>query len=334
MIRRMTPCFCSVSFAKAAMSRTINWWIRPEAMREALAMREWDIILSDFAMPKFSGLAALVMLKESNLDLPFIIVSGKIGEETAVQLMKAGAHDYILKGNLARLAPVIERELQEAGERGKRKKAEEALREIEKRFRATFEFAASGIVHIDINGRFLRVNRKLCDLTGYSREELDMTTFCEITDPDDSDTYEECMRQLLAGKSPAFSIEKRFLRKNGSPFWAGLTMSLVCNASGDPDYVIGIIDDISERKRMEEELAEKITQLEAALAKVKQLEGIIPICMYCKKIRDDKESWHQLERYITEHSEALFSHGVCPECHEKAMSEIVQLKREILPDVS
>lgn len=305
----------------------------PEAMREALAMRKWDIVLSDFAMPGFSGLAALMMLKESGLDIPFIIVSGKIGEETAVQLMKAGAHDYILKGNLARLGPVIERELQEAGERRKRKKTEEELREVEKRFRATFEYAASGIAHIDIDGRFLRVNRKLCDLTGYTREEFAMTTFCELTHPDDFAACQECIRQLLAGKSPACSIENRFLRKNGALFWASLTLSLVCKTSGDSDYVIGIIEDISERKQMEEELADKITQLEAALAKVKQLEGIIPICMYCKKIRDDKESWHQLERYITEHSEAFFSHGVCPECHARAMSEIAHLKRELLSDV-
>jgi PAS domain S-box-containing protein len=295
-------------------------------------MRKWDIVLSDFTMPKFSGLAALVMLQESYIDLPFIIVSGKIGEETAAQLMKAGAHDYILKGNLVRLAPVIERELREAGERRKRKKAEEALREVEKRFRATFECAASGIAHIDIDGQFLRVNRMLCDFTGYTREELDKTTFCEISHPDDFDAYQECISQLLAGKSSAFSIEKRFFRKNGSPFWASLTLSLVCKTSGDPDYVIGIIEDISERKRMEGDLADKIAQLEAALAKVKLLEGIIPICMFCKRIRDDKESWHQLEMYITEHSEALFSHGVCPECHDKAMSEIVNFKRGFLSD--
>jgi hypothetical protein len=64
-------------------------------------------------------------------------------------------------------------------------------------------------------------------------------------------------------------------------------------------------------------LREKVEQLEEALGKVKLLEGIIPICMYCKKIRDDEESWQQLENYITKHSEALFSHGICPECFEK-----------------
>lgn len=79
--------------------------------------------------------------------------------------------------------------------------------------------------------------------------------------------------------------------------------------------------EISERKAVEGELAAKVTQLEATLARVKQLEGIIPICMYCKKIRDDKDSWSQVEAYITEHSEAFFSHGICPECEEKVQKE-------------
>lgn len=77
-------------------------------------------------------------------------------------------------------------------------------------------------------------------------------------------------------------------------------------------------------RESERELTDKVALLEAALTKVKQLEGIIPICMYCKKIRDDKESWQQLEEYITQHSEALFSHGICPECYRKATSEYLE----------
>jgi DNA-binding NtrC family response regulator len=91
---------------------------------------EWDVIISDYVMPSFSGLDALRTMKKSGLDLPFIILSGKIGEETAVDLMKAGAHDYIEKGNMARLAPAIERELQEAEMRKKRREAEATLRRL------------------------------------------------------------------------------------------------------------------------------------------------------------------------------------------------------------
>ncbi|MRR33660.1 response regulator [bacterium] len=86
-------------------------------------------------------------------------------------------------------------------------------------------------------------------------------------------------------------------------------------------------NEILERTAVEEKLADKVTQLEATLARVKQLEGIIPICMYCKKIRDDKDSWSQIEQYITEHSEALFSHGICPDCMKKQEEEFAALKR-------
>jgi DNA-binding NtrC family response regulator len=106
---------------------------RVQTLREmdrAIASQKWDIILSDYVMPLFSGLEALQTMKAHGLDMPFIIVSGKIGEETAVELMKAGAHDYIVKGNLARLAPAIERELQEAEVRKRKKEAEEELRKF------------------------------------------------------------------------------------------------------------------------------------------------------------------------------------------------------------
>ena len=84
-----------------------------EALRAALQEKTWDIILSDYHLPRFSGLQALLLFKESGMDIPFILVSGMIGEELAVEAMKTGAHDYIMKGNLARLVPAIERELRE-----------------------------------------------------------------------------------------------------------------------------------------------------------------------------------------------------------------------------
>ena len=98
------------------------------AMRAALAGQQWHLILSDYEMPEFSGLEALQVMKESGLDLPFIIVSGKIGEETAVAAMKAGAHDYIMKDNVARLVPAVERELHEAKVRQERRQAEEEVK--------------------------------------------------------------------------------------------------------------------------------------------------------------------------------------------------------------
>ena len=118
----------------------------PEAMHEALATKKWDVVISDYVMPRFSGLEALGILKESGFDIPFIIVSGKIGEETAVETMKNGAHDYILKGNLARLAPAIKREMEEAETRGKRKQAEEERYKIEQQFQHAQKLESLGIL--------------------------------------------------------------------------------------------------------------------------------------------------------------------------------------------
>ena len=99
-----------------------------DQMRAALDRDEWDAIISDYNIPSFGALAALDIIKKRKLDIPFIIVSGKIGEDLAVAAMKAGAHDYLMKGNLSRLAPAIEREIREAGERRRRRQAEEAIR--------------------------------------------------------------------------------------------------------------------------------------------------------------------------------------------------------------
>ncbi len=100
----------------------------PEAMKAALATASWDIVIADYSMPRFNGLAALKVLKETGQDLPFLIVSGSIGEELAVAAMKSGVHDYIMKNNMARFLPAVERELREAKNRRARRQAEEQLK--------------------------------------------------------------------------------------------------------------------------------------------------------------------------------------------------------------
>src|ERR1041385_2809354 len=105
---------------------------------EAMLEREWDVVISDYAIPGFGGEAALSLLRKRRIDVPFIIVSGAIGEEIAVAAMKTGAHDYVMKTNLARLLPAITRELREADERRQRRRIEEELRASEERFSKAF----------------------------------------------------------------------------------------------------------------------------------------------------------------------------------------------------
>ncbi|CAH1904935.1 putative Diguanylate cyclase [Candidatus Nitrotoga sp. HW29] len=218
-----------------------------EGLRQALKQGEWDLVLSDHSMPTFDSFAALQIVQQSGRDLPFIIVSGAIGEDLAVAAIKAGAHDYLLKNNLKRLIPAIERELQAA-------QARHIHFQSEQRFRATFEQAAVGIAHVGLDGRWLRVNNKLCVITGYSEEELLANDRPSITYPDDMPDELDSMQQLLAGDVSSSTKEIRYTRKDRSLVWVNLTWSLTRASTGEPDYFIEVIEDITQRKEATERL--------------------------------------------------------------------------------
>ncbi|MBX6313363.1 MAG: PAS domain-containing sensor histidine kinase [Isosphaeraceae bacterium] len=129
------------------------------------------------------------------------------------------------------------------------KRAEERALEAERRFRATFEQAAVGMAHIGLDGRWLLVNQTLCDLVGYTHEELRERTFQDITHPDDLEADLTNLHRLLDGAIGTYTMEKRYLRKDGAPLWIGLTVSLVRDNAGKPLYLIAVIQDIAERKR-------------------------------------------------------------------------------------
>lgn len=131
------------------------------------------------------------------------------------------------------------------------KQTEVALRESEERFRAMFNQAAVGITLIGLDGRFLQINSALCEITGYSHEELIQMNFQEITHPDDLEVDSENARRVLAQEISDYSLEKRYIRKDGSIVWVNLTSSAVWDANGLPKYALGIIEDISKRKRVE-----------------------------------------------------------------------------------
>ncbi|HEY0073319.1 MAG TPA: PAS domain S-box protein [Abditibacteriaceae bacterium] len=134
------------------------------------------------------------------------------------------------------------------------KRAAVALRESEERFRATFEQAAVGIAHVSLEGHFLRVNQKLCDILGYESDELMNLNFDQITHPDDLHLHPPAMKKLLAGEIQDLLLEKRYLHKNGTAIWTTVTVALRRNEDGSPRYFISVIEDISTRKRAEEAL--------------------------------------------------------------------------------
>jgi len=192
---------------KAGIQPAVERVETADAMKKALQKQEWDVVIADYVLPCFSGLDAINVLKKTGKDLPFIIVSGKIGEDTAVETMKAGAHDYIMKGNLARLLPAIEREIEEAKGRQKRRDAEEKLihshnelahttvalektnkqlrGEIEERHKAerqalemkehlqnVIDSASEIIISIDANKRITTWNKTAEITTGYKQKDV------------------------------------------------------------------------------------------------------------------------------------------------------------------
>ncbi|NEP00216.1 MAG: PAS domain S-box protein [Symploca sp. SIO2E9] len=170
--------------------------------------------------------------------------------EEALQKAQECLENKIQKRTL-QLAQVNTQLRQEIRER---KQSEALLRESQERFRVTFEQAAVGITHVGTEGHFLRVNSKLCDILGYTREEILRLTCQSITHPDDLDGELEYVRQMLVGEIEAYSLEKRYIRKDGKYIWTNLTVSLVHHTSGEPKYFIAVVEDISDRKGVESEI--------------------------------------------------------------------------------
>jgi two-component system, cell cycle sensor histidine kinase and response regulator CckA len=226
-------------------------WERVEdapAMREALTRGTWDIVLSDWALPRFGALSALTLLKEVRPDIPFLIVSGTIGEETAVTALRAGALDFVLKGNLSRLAPAIERELREAETRKAHRQAEEDLRASETRYRALFESSPQPMwVYDQVTLGFLAVNDAAVQHYGYSREEFAAMTIEEIQPPADV----AALREELTSRTDAKRMW-RHEKKDGSIINVEIKAHDF-NFEGRRGRLV-LANDVTERARLEEQL--------------------------------------------------------------------------------
>lgn len=220
-----------------------------EKMKLEILRENWDLIISDFALPKFDGLSALRIYKDSKLDIPFLIVSGTIGEEVAVNAMKQGAHDYLMKDKLDRLAPAIERELREVSIRRERKKAEEEIRKLS----LVVIQSPSAIEITDTNGIIEYVNPKHFQITGYPPEEKigKKSIFLDIENPK-SEKIKILHKELLANRE--WKGEYWNTRKNGEPYWEDVTINPIKDQNDVITHYLITRDDITKRKNMEDEL--------------------------------------------------------------------------------
>ena len=218
------------------------------SMRAALVKSTWDIVISDSAMPQFSASAALAILKETASDVPFIIVSGTIGEEAAVAAMREGASDFLLKGKLARLSPVIARELRESKVRAARRKAEDDLRASEARYRVLFESSPVPMWVLDTETlRFLAVNEAAVRHYGFGRDEFERMTLEDISPQKDTPVSRE---GIVPPTDERQTTHHR--RKDGSVIHVEIQAHDLAFEKRRARLVVA--NDVTERQRLEEQL--------------------------------------------------------------------------------
>ncbi len=272
-----------------------------EALTAALSGESWDVVLCDYAMPGFGGLEALALVRASGLDLPFLLISGTVGEDVAVEAMRAGAHDYLLKDRLTRLGAAVERELHEAEERRERRRAQDAERAaqaetrrllaeaeasrrallsavedlqaaaVERRLQTSaLEAAANAIVITDRDGAVVWANPAFAALTGYALEEARgqnprVLVRSGLTPPEQ---YAALWRTILAGEVWRGELVNR--RKDGTLYPEEQTITPVRDGSGAIAHFVAVKQDVSERREAEA----RRQSLEAQLRQAQKMESV------------------------------------------------------------
>ncbi len=247
--------------------------------------RHLDVVLTDLELPDSEPEETFVTLHRHSPNLPIVVLTGCQDEALARKTVRAGAEDYLFKqeisGSLLAHALIyalqrqgikqaLRRSRDELEARVERRTAElervnAALRESEARFRVVFERAPLGVTRTSLDGRWLRVNQRFCEIVGYTREELYQMHYQDITHPEHLDADVKYARRLLAGDIPNFSLEKRYICKDDEIIWVNITVTLVRKPSGELDYFISVIEEITARKRAEAALQASEERLRALI---------------------------------------------------------------------
>lgn len=232
-------------------------------MAAALDRQTWDVVLSDHNMPQFDAPAALRLIRERGLDLPFIIVSGSIGEEVLAAAMTAGAHDYIPKDNLSRVVPAVKRVLGEAAQRSSRRMSDLALRESEERYALAVLGSRDGLWDWNLTTGRVHYSSRFQDMLGYAEDTFGETieSFTDLIDDDHRGMVLDAIRAHLEQRVP-YDVELRLVTKQGEGRWFCSRGQALWDQAGRAVRMAGSISDVTERKHAEMTLKEKLAIIE------------------------------------------------------------------------
>jgi two-component system, cell cycle sensor histidine kinase and response regulator CckA len=273
----------------------------PAAMRVALESQEWDVILCDYSMPQFNALQALALLKEMKLDVPFIIISGTVGEDVAVQAMRAGAHDYLMKDNLMRLVPTIERELAEAENRRARHQAEESLKASESELRALFAAMSDVIIVLDAEGRHLKVAPSNPPHLYQAAVERIGKTLHDVFPKAKADLFLDYIHRAL-NKKRMHRLEYS-LSIDGRDMWFEGSVSPMTE-----DSVIWIARNITARKQAEEEEARLNAHIETQRQRLNNIIANVPGIVWESAGEPDAPT--QSLDFVSDYAETMLGYSV------------------------
>jgi PAS domain S-box-containing protein len=231
-------------------------------MKEALSGGEWDIIFADYTVPGFGALPALKILRDSGFDIPFIIITGTIDEETAVSAMKGGADDYIMKDRLGRLVPSVERSLAEFATRREHKRAQKEAGAANAKLAAIVEMIPDIFSIIDLNGRIQMVNSSFDKFTGKKRSYLVGRSFLESFPLDDAVQFSMDEAQAFSPKTVLRT--ESVIRKNRKEYYFDTMSVPLPDTGGEITGIVSISRDNTEKKNIELELQNRISQLQKA----------------------------------------------------------------------
>jgi PAS domain S-box-containing protein len=284
----------------------------------------FDMLVVNHRLPGMSGLSFFKKLRAKHILLPLIFLTETGFEKLAAQALKAGIEGCLVKdpnhGYLDLLPAVLPNVLQQYEDRLRRMQIEEELKKAHLLQERTLKFTEALLTAIptpvfykDREGRYLGCNRAFSEIMGVTSEEMRGKTVFEIWTGEQAKVYHQKDLELMESLVRQV-YEFTIFDKNGMDRAVIYAKDVFRDEKNRIAGIVGAFTDITERKVAEEAREKIVNELQEALAKVKLLSGLLPICSYCKKIRDDRGYWNQIESYIRRHSEAKFSHGLCPDC--------------------